>query len=177
MRESFGAVLALTGGVAATLGALWVLGRAYGLHEEAATTRRINIIYSVLFIPTLIGAVVLEFLCLSLANAIGGGMRWLFWPLNTLPAFGAGLALYLPLARRMGPRTGEASVLRRHFSRGASLYLIATLLALHIALGVRDSNHWVFGQIVLWPCLAALGALLADAIGIRDRFDFVRGDA
>lgn len=177
MRENLGIVLALAGGVVVTLGVLWLIGRAYGQNEEAASTRRIGVIYSVLFIPTLIGAVAVEVLSLSLANAIGAGARWLIWPLNTLPALGAGLALYLPLARRMGRRSDQVSFPRRHLHRAGPLYLIATLLAAHIALGMRDANYWMFGQIVLWPCLAAVGALVADAVASSNEGEFVRADA
>ena len=177
MRENLGMVLALAGGVVATLGVLWLIGRAYGQNEEAASTRRIGVVYSVLFIPTLIGAVAVEFLSLSLATAIGTGARWLFWPLNTLPALGAGLALYLPLARRMGRRSSPVSFPRRHLYRAGPLYLVATLLAAHIAFGVRDANYWLFGQIVLWPCLAAVGALVADALASSHEGKFIRADA
>lgn len=177
MRENLGAVLALTGGVVATFGVLWVLGRAYGLKEEAASVRRVGVIYSVMFLPTLIGAVALELLVLSLANAIGPGARWFYWPLNTLPALGAGLILYLPLARRIGRQSAQGRFPRRHFYRAGPLYLIATLLVAHIALGTRDANYWLFGQIVLWPCLAAVGALVADALASRNQDEVFGADA
>ena len=177
MRESLGTVLALCAGVVATYGVLWVIGRAYSMNEEAASARRVGAIYAVMFLPALIGAVAAEFLVLSLANAIGTGARWLFWPLNTLPALAAGLAQYLPLARRMGRQSPQLTGPRRHLYRAGPLYLIGALLVGHIALGMRDATYWVFGQIVLWPCLAAVGAIVADALASPDQGQIVRADA
>jgi hypothetical protein len=135
------------------------------------TTQRAAGVYAAVAIPAIVIGCMLESAAIDAINAFPrdtfGG--WIDWPLNTIPALASGLATYAVLAEWVtrGPST-EAS-LRAHVTRSAALYGVFLITAVWLAIGWRSSDFWLVGQVVLWPCVTAIGGILADGVVSRQR--------
>jgi hypothetical protein len=86
------------------------------------------------------------------------------WALNVVPAFAAGMVIYLILARVVHARLTGTSSVGGHVRRSAWPYLVAIGLGVLLLHDGRSPDFWSFGQLVLWPWLAAVGGIVADGL-------------
>ena len=86
------------------------------------------------------------------------------WALNVVPPLAAGLVIYLILARVVQARLTGTSSRGRHVRRGGWLYLVALGLGVLLLHDGPSPDFWSFGQLVLWPWLAAVAGIVADGL-------------
>jgi hypothetical protein len=94
------------------------------------------------------------------------------WLLNLVPSLCVGAAAYLVLARAVLGGDASPHPWRRHLRRSAALYVVALGLGILMLHDGGNPDFWRFGQLVLWPWVAALAGIIADAMAVaRTRGD------
>ena len=130
------------------------------------TDRRVFALYAVALVPAGGLAVALSAWVMDLsrnqAPRMPSGLNG--WALNVIPAFGAGLLMYLILARVVHARLTGTSSFVGHVRRSASLYLLALVLGVVLLHDGPSPDFWSFGQLVLWPWLVAVAGIVADGL-------------
>ena len=123
-------------------------------------------LYAVSLVPASVVAVALSAWVMDLTSThssrMPSGLEG--WTLNLVPAFAAGLAIYLILARVVHARLSGARSFASHVRRSASLYVMALGLGVLLLHDGPSQDFWSFGQLVLWPWLVAVAGIVADGL-------------
>ena len=129
------------------------------------TDGRAAALYAATLVPAAGVAVALSAWVMDLSHQASGMPSGLDgWALNVVPAFAAGLLLYLILANVVHARLTGVHSLGRHIQRSASAYFVALGLGAVLLHDGPSQDFWSFGQIVLWPWLVAVAGIVADAL-------------
>ena len=130
------------------------------------TDRHAAVLYAVAFVPA--GGVAVALSAWVMDRSGNGAPRMPSgldgWALNVVPPLAAGLVIYLILARVVHARLTGTSSRGRHVRRGAWLYLVALGLGVLLLHDGPSPDFWSFGQLVLWPWLAAVAGIVADGL-------------
>lgn len=89
------------------------------------------------------------------------------WAFNVVPALGAGLLVYLALARRVQARLVGQPSAAAHLRRSLVLYAVVAGLGALLLHDARKPEFWSLGQLVLWAWLVAVAGVAADAATLR----------
>jgi hypothetical protein len=111
-------------------------------------------------------AIVAAFALTALAfkAAKGTPALWIGLLINVVPAVLAGFLVFAIAARWLNQRGWFVTGWTAHLMRASSLYVLALLALVVIAIGWSSPDFWMVAQIPLWTGLAALGGLVLDAL-------------
>jgi hypothetical protein len=86
------------------------------------------------------------------------------WAANVVPSFVVGALSYALLAQWLARAGTLRATVRGHVGRALPLYGCAALGAVWLARGWQTPDFGLWAQLVLWPTVAAVGGLTADAV-------------
>jgi len=95
---------------------------------------------------------------------------------GVLPAFVAGLGVFLICCPFVHWHLPAPFGFRGHVNRCGSLYLLAGVLTILILSTFRNGDFGMFSQFLISPAAVAVGAIMADLITAVG-FHFIRGPA
>lgn len=135
--------------------------------QRVVGSLRISGLYAALLVPVGLVAVVL-----SIAGVEGSqhlaprlARRALLVPANLVPPLAAGLAAYFALGRWLARREQLARGIVAHAIRAWPLYTVALWLgALLLVEVISHDGFTPTSQLILWPLLGAIGAILGDML-------------
>lgn len=142
------------------------------------TDPRAAAIYALVLVPTSIATLAIGGWVMDLSKQAPGMPSGVVgWTANILPALLVGLFVYLPLAHFVRPSGGSSHSLATHARRSAPLYVVAVGIGALLVHDAQSPDFWSFGQLVLWPWLAAVAGILADGFTAlrRQRNDYAPG--
>jgi hypothetical protein len=120
-------------------------------------------LYTLALVPTTAAAVVLSAWVMDLSSQGSGQPSGSAeWALNIVPALAVGWLVYFILARVVGRRQASAHSFGAHARRSVALYVIVIGLGVLLAHDGPSPDFWSFGQLVLWPFVAAAAGIMAD---------------
>lgn len=85
------------------------------------------------------------------------------WSLNVVPPAIVGLGSYAWLSRLVARRQANGHSLANHVRRCSPLYLVAVVVGAPLIHDAPSQDFWSLGQLVLWPWLATVAGIAADA--------------
>jgi hypothetical protein len=130
-------------------------------HPASHRLTRWGIAYLLLLPPVVLGAALASTAVLEPLRRASGAV---IWAANVLPGFTVGAISYTLLARWLVRAGALRPTLGGHIGRALSLYACVGLGAFWLARGWHTPDFGLWAQLVLWPVVAALGGLTADAI-------------
>lgn len=120
-------------------------------------------LYTLALVPTIAAAVALSAWVMDLSNQGSGQPSGLVeWALNIVPSLVVGLLVYIILARIVGAGLASTHAFWAHARRSLALYVIVLGLGVILVHDGPSPDFWTFGQLVLWPWVAAAAGILAD---------------
>jgi hypothetical protein len=144
---------------------------APGLLELAPLGRRLRIavLYTVFAVPAFVLASAFSVLALAAADSLRFAVTRapaIAVVLSVGPALAGGFVTYHLVAER-ALRVPTAS-LPRHLWRAWPLYVGVIFFGRVFVRGWRSPGFWLFAEVLVWPTLALIGGIIADALaGMR----------
>ena len=121
-------------------------------------------IYAAAWVPATALAIAAEGLAIEWVNSISRSSSWAVdLSVNLLPALLAAFLVFLPVAYYLH-RNGSPASISAHLLRGSILYVLVVILALVVITSWRNPDFWLFGQLLIWPGVAAIAGLAADLL-------------
>jgi hypothetical protein len=128
------------------------------------TSGRAAALYALAWIPVAAGAVIVTGTLFDLAHYTARrpdtASEWL---LNVLPPAVLGFGVYWWLSRFVCRRQPQGHSPAMHFRRMSPLYLIALPAGAVVLHDAPSQDFWGLGQLMLWPWLASVAGIAADA--------------
>lgn len=93
---------------------------------------------------------------------VRGVPGWVPIALNLVPALGAGVLVFYPIAVRQGPPAQPRHSLLVHLVRMAPYYAIAFLLMRYTLAHWEKRDFGLYAQLIILPLAATMGAIGAD---------------